>query len=138
MKFPLALDSWGSEELAAIERVIASNRYSMGQEVANFENEICRMFNSNFSIMVNSGSSANLVMLTALKILRGEKWPNNPEIIVPALSWSTTYTPLYYLGIRPVFVDIDPNTLCIDPLLVEKAITPETVAIFTVNILGQP
>lgn len=134
----MARDSWGKEEIDAINRVIKSNRFSMGQEVARFESAVCDYFGSRYSVMVNSGSSANLVMLTAAKILRNHKWPDAPEIIVPAVSWSTTFTPLYYLGIRPVFVDINPKTLCIDPESVKRVISDKTVAIFAVNILGQP
>lgn len=137
MNYPLALDTWGKEEHEALQRVINSNRYSMGHEVAEFELEICRFFGSKYAVMVNSGSSANLIMLTALKVLRGQDWPQNPEIIVPALSWSTTFTPFYYLGITPVFIDINPNSLCLDPELVQKAITSQTVGILAVNILGQ-
>jgi len=137
LRFPLAEDSWGPEEQSAIQRVIASNRYSMGNEVFAFESKICQMFGSKHAVMVNSGSSANLVMLTALKIMRGENWPEAPEVIVPALSWSTTFTPFYYLGLTPVFVDIKMNSLCVDPDKVRKAITKNTVAILTVNILGQ-
>jgi CDP-6-deoxy-D-xylo-4-hexulose-3-dehydrase len=109
----------------------------MGPEVFGFESEICRFFGSKYAVMVNSGSSANMIMLTALKILRGHDWPENPEMIVPALSWSTTFTPFYYLGITPVFIDINPDSLCLDPELVAKAITSNTVGILTVNILGQ-
>jgi len=137
MKFPLALDTWDNEEQEALQRVIKSNRYSMGPEVFGFESEICKMFGSKHAIMVNSGSSANLIMLTALKLLIGKNWPKNPEIIVPALSWSTTFTPFYYLGLRPVFIDINPDYLCLEPEILEQAITSNTVGILTVNILGQ-
>jgi CDP-6-deoxy-D-xylo-4-hexulose-3-dehydrase len=137
MKFPLALDTWDNDEQDALKRVIKSNRYSMGPEVFGFESEICEMFGSKHAIMVNSGSSANLIMLTALKLLYGRDWPKNPEIIVPALSWSTTFTPFYYLGLKPVFIDINPDSLCLEPEILEKAITPNTVGILTVNILGQ-
>ncbi len=136
--YPLASDSWGIEEQEAISRVLHSKKFTMGQEVKNFEDKICKMFGFEYAVMVNSGSSANLVMLTATKILFGSNWPEKPEIIVPAVSWSTTFTPLYYLGLRPVFVDVDEITFGLSAEKVQQAMTPNTVAILAVNVLGQP
>jgi CDP-6-deoxy-D-xylo-4-hexulose-3-dehydrase len=88
--------------------------------------------------MVNSGSSANLIALAAavehpdLDINLGD------EVIVPAVSWATTYYPIHQLGLRLVFVDIDDKTLNIDIEKVKEAITPRTKAIFAVNLLGNP
>ena len=66
IKYNLASDSWGNEEVSAINEVIKSNRYTMGTKVKKFEKEFASYFNSEYAIMVNSGSSANLLMLWAL------------------------------------------------------------------------
>ena len=73
IKFDLASDSWGEEERAAIERVIGSNRYTMGREVRAFEDTVRSTFGVRHAVMVNSGSSANLVMLSALQIKKNIK-----------------------------------------------------------------
>jgi CDP-6-deoxy-D-xylo-4-hexulose-3-dehydrase len=110
----------------------------MGQEVKNFELAICRKFGFKYSVMLNSGSSANLVMLTAMQVLMDKDWPEKPEVIVPAVSWSTTFTPFYYLNMTPVFVDIDKDNFGLSVERVKEAISPKTVAILAVNVLGLP
>jgi len=135
--YPLAMDNWDLAEKKAMEDVINSGRFTMGTRVREFEQAISEYFGNKHTIMVNSGSSANLVMLTALKIIFGKNWTSEAEIIVPAISWSTTYTPLYYLGLKPVYVDVNPDDFSINPDLILNAITKNTVAVFAVNILGQ-
>jgi len=136
LNYPLAMDNWDDQERAAINRVVQSNRYTMGEEVQNFESEVALRFGSKFAIMVNSGSSANLLMLAAAKIYLGKSLGNKPNIVVPAVSWSTTYTPSYYLGIQLRFVDTDPEHFGLNIENVESAIDEDTVAILTVNLLG--
>lgn len=138
INYPLAVDNWDSSEKEAIQLVLDSGRFTMGKYVREFEANICSYFGNKHTIMVNSGSSANFIMLTALKIKYGKNWGSTPEIIVPAISWSTTYTPLYYLGLKPVFVDVNITDLSMNVELVRNAINENTVAIFAVNILGQP
>ena len=135
--YPLALDNWDAAEKTAMEDVINSGRFTMGSKVKEFEELISDYFGNKHTIMLNSGSSANLVMLTALKIIYGSKWPVDAEVIVPAVSWSTTYTPFYYLGLKPVYVDVNLLNFGINPELVIDAITSKTVAVLGVNILGQ-
>lgn len=140
VRFPLATSSWGAEEQAAMQAVIASGQFTMGARVAQFEREFAAHMGSRFAVMVNSGSSANLLMTAALfhthnpklKLQRGD------EIIVPAVSWSTTYAPLHQHGLRQKFVDIDLNTLNYDLRALASAITPKTRAIMAVNLLGNP
>lgn len=136
--YPLAIDNWDASEKDAIQQVLDSGRFTMGKYVREFEANICSYFGNKHTIMVNSGSSANFIMLTALKIKYGRNWGSVAEVIVPAISWSTTYTPLYYLGLKPVFVDVNITDLCMNVELVRNAINENTVAIFAVNILGQP
>src|SRR5688500_18758823 len=93
--YPLASNSWGDDEVAALQRVIHSGHYSMGAEVAAFETEFAASMGSPYALMVNSGSSANLIMVAACAFRRrGRALRRGDEVLVPAVSWSTTYFPL--------------------------------------------
>ena len=139
-KFPLATASWGQEELNAMQRVIASGMFTMGTNVQAFERDFAAYVGSQHCVMVNSGSSANLLMVAALFYTKNPKLKlkRGDEVIVPAVSWSTTYYPLYQYGLKIKFVDIDLNTLNYDLDQLEKAVTDKTRAIMAVNLLGNP
>ena len=132
MTYPLAFSTWGKEEIEAIQRVIDTDMYTMGKHVKQFEKEFAEMFGSPHAIMVNSGSSANLLMLSLLKW----KYKLSGDIIVPVVGWATTFFPVSQNGFKLNFVDVDPNTWNIDVNKIEAAITPETCAIMPVNLLG--
>ncbi len=134
MKYPLSFDTWDKEEYRELNKVIRKRKFSMGSRVKTFEKKFAKFHNSSHAIMVNSGSSANLLMLSILKY----KYKLRGNIIVPALGWSTTYFPVEQCGFTLNFVDIDKYTLNIDPEKIEKAINSDTVAILVVNILGNP
>ncbi len=136
--YPLATSSWDSKEHYALQRVIKSDMFSMGPEVATFERQFAEYFGSNFAVMVNSGSSANLLMTAALFFTKTPKLSRGDEIIVPAVSWSTTYYPLAQYGLHQKFVDIDAATLNYDLDQLALAITDRTRAIMVVNLLGNP
>lgn len=138
INYPLASDTWNQKEIEAINRVIASNRFSMGNEVAAFEQEFADYFGSKYAVMVNSGSSANLIAVAAVVLSEKYGLSKGYEVIVPAVSWATTYTPLHQYGLKLRFVDIDRETLNIDLDKLEEAITDETKAVFAVNLLGNP
>ena len=139
-RYPLATSSWDQAEQDAIQRVIASDRYSMGTEVAEFERRFAEVFGSKHAVIVNSGSSANLLMTAALFFTKSPalRLERGDEIIVPAVSWSTTYTPLQQYGLHLKFVDIDLETLNYDLAALEDAVTDRTRAIMVVNLLGNP
>ena len=138
--FPLATSSWGPEEHDALQSVIASGQFTMGDKVAQFERDFARYTGSRHCVMVNSGSSANLLMVAALFYSRNPslKLQRGDEVLVPAVSWSTTYAPLHQYGLRLKFVDIDLHTLNFDLEQLRSAITPCTRAIMAVNLLGNP
>ncbi|GAB4302835.1 MAG: lipopolysaccharide biosynthesis protein RfbH [Roseovarius sp.] len=138
LPFPLASSSWDAREYAAIERVVSSGMFTMGPEVARFEAMFAEALGSAHAVMVNSGSSANLLMVAALRYHSRCRLRPGDEVIVPAVSWSTTYFPLYQYGLKLVFVDIDRDTLNIDPQALAEAIGPRTRAIMAVNLLGNP
>lgn len=136
IKYPLSDDTWGPEEIEAINEVIASRRFTMGAKTREFEEMFAAYFGSKYAVMVNSGSSANLIAIAAL--IYSRKLNKGDEVIVPAVSWSTTYFPLYQYGLKLKFVDIDLYTLNIDINQIESAISKKTKAIFAVNLLGNP
>lgn len=138
MTYPLANSSWDEEEYAAIRSVTESGMFSMGPRVAEFERAFADWCGSKYCVMVNSGSSANLVMVGALRYRKDAPLMPGAEVIVPAVSWSTTYYPLYQYGLKLRFVDVDINTLNYDLDQLERAITPATRAIMVVNLLGNP
>ena len=132
MTYPLAFSTWGKEEVEAIQRVVDTDMYTMGKHVKQFEKEFAETFGSPHAVMVNSGSSANLLMLSLLKW----KYKLSGDIIVPVVGWATTFFPVSQNGFKLNFVDVDPNTWNIDVTKIEAAITPETCAIMPVNLLG--
>lgn len=137
-EYPLALSSWGNEEIDAIHSVIRRDLYSMGDYVRQFESDFAIKFGSKYAVMVNSGSSANLLAINALMYKKENPLKVGDEIIVPSLSWSTTYYPIHQCGMKLVFVDIDHKTLNLDVTQLENAISDKTKAIFVPNILGNP
>jgi len=120
--------------------VIDSGMFTMGANVSHFERDFARFVGTRHAVMVNSGSSANLAMVASLFYTADEKrrLKRGDEVIVPAVSWSTTYYPLHQYGLKLKFVDIDLDTLNIDMTALRAAIGPATRAIFAVNILGNP
>lgn len=139
-RFPLAASSWDENELDALHIVIASGHYSMGQKVAEFERRFAMKFGAKYAVMANSGSSANLLMTAALAFTKNPalKLSRGDEVIVPAVSWPTTYYPLSQYGFHLKFVDIDVQTLNYDLVALEEAVTEKTRAIMVVNLLGNP
>ena len=134
--YSLASSTWDDEEIQAIQEVIESERFTMGNQVIEFEERFSEKMGSDFSVMVNSGSSANLALLAACRYRNEPLLKLGDEVLVPAVSWSTTYYPVTQLGFTLKFVDIDANSLNSDVQKVEAAIGPKTKAIFGVNLLG--
>jgi CDP-6-deoxy-D-xylo-4-hexulose-3-dehydrase len=138
LTFPLATSSWDHNEYDAINRVVASDRFTMGPLVAQFEREFADHFGSQHAVMVNSGSSANLLAIAAAVLDERNGFAPGDEVLVPAVSWATTYYPLQQYGLVLKFVDIDLDTLNMDLDLARAAIGPRTKAVFAVNLLGNP
>jgi len=134
--YPLSLSTWDERELKAIEEVVKKDRYTMGDKVSEFESQFSEYQDCTYSVMVNSGSSANLLAVAALFFVKDSPLKPGDEVIVPALSWATTYYPLQQYGLKLKFVDIDLETLNMDYGQLEEAISEKTRLIFSVNILG--
>ena len=136
MRYKLSDDTWNEKEFAAIQEVLDSNMFSMGKRVKQFETEFAEKFGVKYALMVSSGSAANLLAVAGL--VYSGKLKKGDEVIVPAVSWSTTYFPLYQMGLKLRFVDIDKDTLNIDTDKLSQAITENTKMICLVNLLGNP
>ncbi len=138
MEYKLASSTWDNKEIEAIHRVIESDMYSMNKEVRQYEIDFAKYVGSNHAIMTSSGSTANLLMIAALFFTKDKNRCLKPgdEVIVPAVSWSTTYFPLQQYGLKVKFVDIDRQTLNIDIQKLRNAITDRTKLILAVNLLG--
>ncbi|MEJ1230371.1 MAG: DegT/DnrJ/EryC1/StrS family aminotransferase [Galbitalea sp.] len=135
---PLATSTWDDNELAALDRVIKSGRFTMGPAVREFETEFAAHFGSRYAVMVNSGSSANLIAVAAAVIDPDIDLAAGDEVIVPAVSWATTYYPISQYGLTLKFVDVNLDTLNLELDDIESAIGPKTKAILAVNLLGNP
>ena len=138
MDYELATGNWDNEELAAISRVIESGRFTMGDQVRSLEAAFAQYFGKSHAVMVNSGSSANLASVAALSYKRERPLQRGDEVIVPAISWSTTFHPLQQYGLKLKFVDVELDTLNMDCSRLEAALGPRTRMIVAVNILGNP
>ena len=136
--YPLATSTWDNKELQAIQSVIDSDNYTMGNSVKQFEKDFTKFINRKYCVMVSSGSAANLIATAALFYTKNPLLKRGDEVIVPAVSWSTTYFPLQQYGLRLKFVDIDLFTLNYDLGALESAITEKTKMIMVVNVLGNP
>ena len=136
--YPLATSTWDNKELQAIQSVIDSDNYTMGNSVKQFEKDFTKFINRKYCVMVGSGSAANLIATAALFYTKNPLLKRGDEVIVPAVSWSTTYFPLQQYGLRLKFVDIDLFTLNYDLGALESAITEKTKMIMVVNVLGNP
>ena len=137
MNYKLSENTFDSKEINSVVSLLKSGeKLSYGKNVKLLEKSFAKISKRKYCVMVNSGSSANLLGVSSLIYDRKFNLFAGDEVIVPALSWSTTYTPLIQLGLKLKFVDIDKSTLNIDLRLLEKSITKKTKAIFAVNILG--
>ncbi len=128
---------WDNKETeAAIDTFLNGKWITTGEKVFKFERQFSKRFNVKHSHMVNSGSSANLVLIAALK--RRFNWKDDDEVIVSPVGFATTISVLYQHRLKPVFVDIEWNTLNFDLDQLEAKITPRTKAIFVSPVLGNP
>ena len=119
-----------------LHQVIDSGRLTSGPMMDRFEREIARLHDSRFALMCNSGTSALQIALAALKEMHG--WDDGDEVLVPAVTFVATSNVVMYNGLKPVFVDVEPNYYMLDPGKIEARITKRTRAIIPVHLAGQP
>ena len=136
-RLPLHVPSYGADEVNEALESLLSTRVTMGDKVRRFEVLWAQYLGVREAVMVNSGSSANLV---AAAVLVNPAFPRplvpGDEVLVPAVAWSTTYFPLVNVGLVPVLVDIDLDTFTIDPEAAARAVGPRTRGLMPVHLLG--
>lgn len=142
IRVPLASSGLEEDDIEAVIATLRSNSLTMGVRVREFETAMARYLGADHFVMVNSGSSANLAIIEAL--LRPTK--GSPRlrpgdgVLVPAIAWPTTIWPLIQLGLRPVFVDVDAETIMIDLDAAAKAVATSDIAVralFPIHPLGR-
>ena len=123
---------YDSKEINAVINVLRNESLRLidGKNVKNLEKIVARIFGKKYGLMVNSGSSANLLALASFNFKKGS------EIITPNLTFSTTVAPIYQLGLIPNFVGVEENKFVADTTHIEKCINKKTVAIMIPNLLG--
>lgn len=119
-----------------VMEVLNSNRLSAGPMIERLERQIADLHNRKYGLFTNSGTSALQIALAALKEREG--WKDGDEVLVPAVTFVATSNVVLYNGLRPVFVDVEPDRYCIDAKEIERRITPRTRAIMPVHIAGLP
>lgn len=132
MNIPLFKPYITNDEFVALQRTLKSGKLTRGNEVEAFEKEFAQYVEKKFAIAVNSGTSGLHVAVRALG------WRKGDEVITTPFSYISSSNALLYENVTPVFVDIDPHTLNIDPSKIEKKITNNTKGIMAVHILGLP
>lgn len=142
MRVPLASSGLRDADIAAVMRVLKSGKLTMGEEVRNFERKMAKYLGVKHFVMVNSGSSANLLMIEALMRPTTAKPKLSPGdcVLVPAIAWPTTIWPLIQLGLNPIFVDVSPTTLALDLIAAQELIDSSGIpikGIFPIHPLGR-
>lgn len=135
--YPLVKDPFLKEDLICGLEPILRGKITMSELTKKFEHAFAKKLGAKFALMVNSGSSANLLALQTLVNPRNNfLLDHKQECLIPSLCWSTSLWPIVQSGLKPIFVDINSNTLNIDCNLIEKKITKNTKAIVAVHVLG--
>ena len=129
-RVPYGLAVHDSEEEEAVLEVIKNHKTIMGDNVKLFEKKVSDLFGKELGVMVNSGSSANLLAMELLDC------PKNSEVITPILTFATTLSPILKKELTPVFVDVEPETYIVNIDEVEQAITSKTKALMIPSLLG--
>lgn len=142
---PLAANTLEDAEIAAALEALVRGPMTLGKRTLAFEREFAAAQGARDAVFVSSGSAANLLVLALLAYPDGlhENAPDpvlgpGDEVIVPAVTWSTTIWPVIQVGAVPVLADVDPQTLNLTVESVERAIGPKTKAVFAVHLLGNP
>ena len=130
LRVPYALAVYDDREIDAVVNVLKSHKSMMGEQTKKFEERVAEYFGKKHGIMVNSGSSANLLAFESLKFSPGA------EIITPCVTFSTTLAPILQKGLTPIFTDVEIGKYTIDIDQIEKAITKKTEALMIPSLVG--
>ena len=136
-EYPLIDNPFDANDLMSAIGVLLKGKITMAQITKNFEKKFAKYVGSNYALMVNSGSSANLLAFFALINPKNKyKLQKNDECLIPSLCWSTSLWPIIQAGLKPKFVDVDVDTLNINLEDLKKKINKKTKALLAVHILG--
>ncbi len=136
-KYELAPNSFSNDDIIEGLKVLITKKITMSNKTLNFEKKFSKFIGRKYSLMVNSGSSANLLALfAATNPAKTNKLKRGDECLIPALCWSTSLWPIIQSGLKPVFVDIEPETLNISIEDLKKKISKKTKALMLVHVLG--
>lgn len=138
MNYPLVSSPFDQSDIDTLVNTIRAGQLTMGPIVKEFETAFAKKMGSRFAVMTNSGSSANLIAAFAFRYTSVQTLKPGDEVLVPAIGWATTWSPLHQAGYRLKVVDVDPETLNVSYESYFNAITDETKMIVTVSILGNP
>ena len=136
--YPLSLATYGTDEILEALDSMCSFRTSMAEKTLHFERQFAKWQGSADAVMVNSGSSADLLLCLLLANPRGRLLQPGAEILVPIVTWPTQIWSAMMAGFKVKFVDVDPATLNVDYADLERSIGPDTKAIFLVHLMGNP
>ena len=135
--YPLLSNAFSKEDLIAGIEVLVSGQITMSKKTRDFEKDFANKLGKKYALMVNSGSSANLLAaFAACNPLRKNRFKPGDEVLIPVLCWSTSLWPLVQSGLKPVFVDVDKDTLNVNSDLLLKKINNKTKVIMLVHVLG--
>ncbi len=136
-KYPLLENAFSVQDINSAIKVVKSRRLTMSKKTLEFEKKFSKFIKSKYCLMVNSGSSANLLAFFALtNPLKKNKLKRGDECLIPALCWSTSLWPIVQTGLVPKFIDVDLNTYSSNLEIIKKNITKKTKAIMLINVLG--
>lgn len=135
MNIPFGTISISSQTKILLKKIIESQRFSSGKYVRELEKEFARIVNVEEAVAVSSGTDADALALAVLYDFGAKR---GDEVIIPALSFVATANAVLQAGFNPIFVDVELETLNINPLLIERAITKKTKAIMPVHLMGKP
>ena len=135
--YPLLDNAFSKEDLLSGIKVLISGKLTMSNKTREFEKKFAKRVGSKYALMVNSGSSANLLAtFAACNPLRKNRFKRGDEVLIPAVCWSTSLWPLVQSGLKPVFVDVEKDTLNVNAALLIKKITKKPKVIMLVHVLG--
>ena len=137
LDYPLSPNSFSKEDIKKAAEVLNSKKITMGPVTKKFEKEFAKFIGTKYALMVNSGSSANLLSTFALINPRKKNLLKyGDECLIPALCWSTSLWPIIQAGLKPKFVDVDPRTLNLSIPDLKRKINKKTKALVSVHVLG--
>ena len=135
--YPLVDNPYRKKDIIQAIKVLKSSKITSGPKTLEFQSKFSKKIKANYSLLVNSGSSANLLAMQCLiNPYRKKRLKQGDEILIPSLCWSTSLWPIIQSGLKPKFVDVEKETLNLDLNDLRKKISKKTKGIMLVHVLG--